>query len=116
MLARRAASIARASRSGSNSPVVLHERRSLPKAAAKAIQKQRDHIDEGIDGILREGIDDGTIRPASVVLTRLAVTGMTNWAYTWFDATGSLSADEISDHFVDILRNGLAGPSVSATP
>ncbi len=41
---------------------------------------------------------------------------MTNWAYTWFDATGSLSADEISDHFVAILRNGLAGPSVSATP
>ncbi len=37
--------------------VVLHERRSLPNAAANAIRKQRDHIDEVVDGILREGID-----------------------------------------------------------
>jgi AcrR family transcriptional regulator len=90
--------------------VVLHERRSLPKAAAKDIQRKRDHIDEVIDGILREGMEDGTIRQLPVGLTRLAITGMTNWAYTWFDATGSLSVDEIADLFVDLLRNGVGGP------
>ena len=90
--------------------VVLHERRSLPEPATVGIQEKRDHVDAVIDGILRAGIADGTIRPGSVRLTRLAITGMTNWAYTWFDPTGSLSVDEIADVFLDLLHHGVAGP------
>jgi TetR/AcrR family transcriptional regulator, cholesterol catabolism regulator len=90
--------------------VVLHERRSLPEPATVAIQEKRDHVDAVIDGILRAGIADGTIRPGSVRLTRLAISGMTNWAYTWFDPTGSLSIDGIADVFLDLLHHGLAGP------
>ena len=62
----------------------------------------------------REGIEDGAIRELPVGLTRLAITGMTNWAYTWFDPTGSLSVDEIADLFVDLLRNGVGAPPAPA--
>lgn len=87
--------------------VVLHERRSLPPDAAKRNQAQRDRVDAIIDSILTAGINDGSIRPVSVPIARLALTGMVNWAYTWYQRPGPLSADAIADGFVDILRHGL---------
>lgn len=88
--------------------VVLHERRSVPADAAAQLQAQRDRVDAIIDGAIRQGIDDGTIRPLPPALTRLAITGMTNWAYTWYDPAGTLTVDEIADVFVDLLRHGVA--------
>jgi TetR/AcrR family transcriptional regulator, cholesterol catabolism regulator len=90
--------------------VVLHEHRSLPEPATVGIREKRDHVDAVIDGILRSGIADGSIRPGSVRLTRLAITGMTSWASTWLDPAGSPSADEIARAFLDLLHHGVAGP------
>jgi AcrR family transcriptional regulator len=91
--------------------VVIHERRSLPERATVSIQEKRDHIDAVIDGILRAGIDDGTIRRGSVRLTRLAITSMTNGAHTWLEPAGSPSVAEIADALIDLLHNGVAGPA-----
>jgi AcrR family transcriptional regulator len=91
--------------------VVLHERRSIPADAAVALQEMRDRVDAIIDEILRTGMEDGTIRPLPLGLTRLAITGMANWAYTWFDSSGSLTADEIAEHFIDLIRSGVRGPA-----
>ena len=88
--------------------VVLHERRSVPAEAAAKLQSKRDRVDAIIDAILDEGMNDGTIRRLPPALTRLAITGMTNWAYTWYDPDGSLTADEIADAFIDLMRNGVA--------
>jgi AcrR family transcriptional regulator len=93
-----------------NVTVVLHERRSLPRGAAKSVQRKRDRVDEIIDGIIEAGIEDGTIREVPVVLLRLALTGMANWAYTWFHADGSLSEEEIAAVFIDLLRHGVDPP------
>jgi AcrR family transcriptional regulator len=87
--------------------VVLHERRSLPKGAAKAVQAQRDRIDAIIDGIIEEGIAADQIVDHPPGLIRLALTGMTNWAYTWYDPGGSLSADAIADSFASFLLDGI---------
>jgi TetR/AcrR family transcriptional regulator, cholesterol catabolism regulator len=92
--------------------VVLHERRSVPAEAAVELQAKRDRVDAIIDGILRQGMEDGTVRPLPLGLTRLAITGMTNWAYTWYDPEGTLDVDEIADFFLDLLRHGLAGDAV----
>jgi AcrR family transcriptional regulator len=93
--------------------VVLHERRSIPDEAAVELQEKRDRVDEIIDEILRSGMEDGTIRPLPLALTRLAITGMANWAYTWFDSSGSLTADEIAEHFIDLIRSGVRGPAAN---
>jgi AcrR family transcriptional regulator len=87
--------------------VVLHERRSLPPEAAAAIQVQRDHIDAIIDRMLEAGIADGSLREFDVPVARLALTGMTNWAYTWFRSEGDYSADELATQFFDVLLHGL---------
>ncbi len=93
--------------------VVLHERRSVPPEAATKLQAKRDRVDAIIDEILQQGFDEGTIRPLPLRLTRLAITGMTNWAYTWFDPNGSLRVEEIAKGFVDLLRHGVEGPAAS---
>jgi AcrR family transcriptional regulator len=87
--------------------VVLHERRSLPEESAEAIQVQRDRVDEIIDGIIAAGIADGEIASLSPAMVRLALTGMTNWAYTWYDADGSLTAEQIAESFATILFDGI---------
>jgi len=88
--------------------VVLQERRSLPPDAAEAVQRQRDHIDALLDGFITDGIAQGSFRELNVPLVRLALTGMTNWAVTWFRPNGDLGADEIADGFIDLLLRGMA--------
>lgn len=87
--------------------VVLQERRSLPSRNSKAIQKQRDRIDEIIDGILRDGVRTRTFRNVDPALTRLALTGMCNWAYAWFRPDGKHSPDRIAEHFAGIFLDGI---------
>ena len=87
--------------------VVLHERRSLPPDAAVAVQAQRDRVDAIIDGIIVDGIRDGEIVEHRPAVLRLALTGMTNWAYTWYDPVGPLAAEELADEFAAILFDGM---------
>jgi TetR/AcrR family transcriptional regulator, cholesterol catabolism regulator len=87
--------------------VVLQERRSLPRRNVKPIQKQRDRIDEIIDGILEQGIRDGVFRAGNPALTRLALTGMCNWAYAWFRPGGRQTPEQIADHFTRIFLDGI---------
>jgi AcrR family transcriptional regulator len=88
--------------------VVLQERRSLPRRYERPIQKQRDRIDEIIDDILREGIEAGKFRNVEPSLTRLALTGMCNWAYAWYRPGGSHSPEQIADHFAEIFLRGIS--------
>ena len=87
--------------------VVLHEWRSLPSRSVGAIQKQRDRIDEIIDDIIEAGVKGGTFRSVDPVLTRLALTGMCNWAYAWFRPGGRYAAEQIADHFASIFLDGI---------
>jgi TetR/AcrR family transcriptional regulator, cholesterol catabolism regulator len=87
--------------------LVLHERRALPAGAAEHIQQQRDEVDALIDKVIRDGIREGVLRDINVTLGRLALTGMTNWAYEWYRASGPLRPDQISSVFSDVVLNGL---------
>jgi len=87
--------------------VVLQERRSLPRRYMKPIQKQRDRIDEIIDGIIVEGIRRKVFREGEPILTRLALTGMCNWAYQWYRPGGRQTPEQIADHFSAIFLQGI---------
>jgi AcrR family transcriptional regulator len=87
--------------------VVLHERRSLDRRQARSIQRQRDRVDEVIDSILVEGVRQGAFRDLDIRLTRLAMTGMCNWAYEWYSPEGSFEPKQIAAHFADLLLRGI---------
>lgn len=91
--------------------VVLQERGSLPARHLKPIQKQRDRIDEILDEIIQCGVDTGDFRTLDVPLTRLALTGMCNWAYAWYHADGRLQPDQIADYFGSIFLEGISSPA-----
>jgi len=86
---------------------VLHERRSLPNDVAAELQGQRDNIDAMIDEVIRAGIAEGAFAKVNVTLARLALTGMVNWAYEWYQPGGALDPKTISTAFGELLLNGL---------
>lgn len=88
--------------------VVLRERRSLPPKDAKEVQQQRDLVDGIIDTIIRDGISEGDFRDADIRLSRLAITGMCNWAYEWYDSKGTYDLPEIIDHFAEMAIRALS--------
>jgi TetR/AcrR family transcriptional regulator, cholesterol catabolism regulator len=91
--------------------VVLQERSSLPARHLKPIQKQRDRIDEILDQILQVGMDTGEFRRLDVPLTRLALTGMCNWAYAWYHADGRLQPEQIATYFGTVFLDGISRPA-----
>jgi hypothetical protein len=40
-------------------------------------------------------------------LTARAMLGIMNWTITWYRSDGPLGIDEISDHYSELLLNGL---------
>lgn len=94
--------------------VVLHERRSLPSAAAARIQRKRDRVDEIIDQVIRAGQEEGSLRELDPHIVRLALTGMCNWSYTWYRTGGGLSANDIAEAFLDLFVNGIGTRKRSA--
>ena len=88
--------------------VVLQERGALPARHMKSIQKQRDRIDQILDQILRDGVESHHFRKLDVALTRLALTGMCNWAYTWYRPGGRLTPEHIADYFSMVLLEGIS--------
>ena len=86
---------------------VLRERRSLPPEAVAAMQHERDSIDAMIDSVISQGIEEGTFIDVSVTLTRLALTGMVNWAYEWYRPSGPRDTEAIASAFSRLFLDGL---------
>ena len=57
------------------------------------------------------GIKSGEFRKVDPRLTTLAVFGMCNWAYQWYQPKGKLKPRQIADFFASLLFEGLAADS-----
>lgn len=64
-----------------------------------------------VQGIIRDGIADGTFRDVDPQLASLAVFGVNNWAYHWYSQKGSHSSTELAQQFFDFLVNGIGSGS-----
>jgi len=96
--------------------VFFEHHRELSKRSSAAIQTKRDAYQEIVEEIVRRGIANGEFRDIDPRLTTLAVFGMCNWAYQWYQADGRLQPREIARFFADLLYEGLAvDPSASTT-
>jgi AcrR family transcriptional regulator len=80
----------------------------LTSESAARFRALKREIDKAMQGLIAEGMADGSIAPADVTLTGFTLAGALNWPARWHKADGRLSAEEVAVQMVDILTRGLA--------
>ena len=86
---------------------VLTNLASLKPSDRAKIIARRDQFDAALRGIIKEGIDDGSLRPCDTKLTGFFIMGAINWIPTWFSDKGSKSGKEVADKFIELFVDGL---------
>jgi len=77
------------------------------------IRKQRARYTAIVDGILRDGVDEGVFRTADPKMSALQIFGMCNYAWTWYQPDGARSVEDIARLFARNILDGLAGPATA---
>ena len=49
--------------------------------------------------VLKQGNEAGCFKVDNVRLTSLAIMNMTTFTYTWYRESGSMTADDLAEHF-----------------
>ena len=87
--------------------VFFSEEANLPPRFARALARQKDRYDKGVERIVEEGVRSGVFREMSPRLVVFAVLGMVNWVHKWYNPRGSWGAEEISAAFLSLIEGGL---------
>jgi AcrR family transcriptional regulator len=82
--------------------------RSAEEPAMAEVRRLREEFSAILVDILRRGVAAGAFATANPQLTAVQIFGMVNWAWTWFDPDGPLTAIEIADQFSRTVIGGLA--------
>jgi AcrR family transcriptional regulator len=97
--------------------VFLHDFRSLNPEHRKRIVEARDVYDHQLRSLIDEGQKEELVCPdVESKYASLAVLGMSNWVYQWYQPRGRLKGDEIAQHFADFVLAGLACDRSIHTP
>ena len=87
--------------------MVRAEEQDLSPVMSRHIKSLKSEIDQGIRALIREGIEDGSIRECDPKMTAFALAGALNWIAHWFREDQSLSAADVAETFVTIFEMGL---------
>ncbi len=71
------------------------------------IKQKRARYQGMVEDIVRRGNDSGAFGNAEPRLVALAIFGMCNWAYQWYDPEGPLSPRELAIQFWSYLVRGI---------
>jgi len=91
--------------------VFFEHHRELPARYQKTIREKRDFYQQSVEDILVEGIVNGSFRKVDPRLATLALFGMCNWAYQWYQNRGDKSSREIAEFFADLYLKGIRAES-----
>jgi AcrR family transcriptional regulator len=71
------------------------------------VRSMRRQYSALVRDIIRRGIDEGVFADVDPTIASLHLFGMCNWSWTWFQADGTLTAEEIADEFSRTFLHGL---------
>lgn len=72
------------------------------------IKKKRDQFKQIIIEVVSEGQECGEFRKdLPIEITSMAILGMVNWTYKWYQQSGPKTIGEIGNVFVDLILHGL---------
>lgn len=72
------------------------------------IQQRRSRHQERLVAQFREAAQAGLIQTPDPRVTVNGMLGMCNWLHRWYRPNGSMGADQIAEHFADVLLRGIA--------
>lgn len=89
--------------------IYLREMRNLTNEHAETIKDKREEFRLNVAKVIADGIQAGEFQAhLSPGITSLAILGVTNWSYQWFNPAGELSVEELADRYIDIILHGVA--------
>jgi AcrR family transcriptional regulator len=89
------------------SAVLLFEHRSLEGRQHARHVPNRDKFENLWRDVLREGVRTRQFVCDDIALSARAILGILNWTITWYRPNGSLTVEQIADHYSKLLLNGL---------
>ena len=87
--------------------VHFHEWRHLEPERQAVIRARRDEYEGYIRQIIRIGVAGGEFMPNDERLISLQVLSLLNWTYQWYSPGGTWNADDLANHFFELLMLGL---------
>jgi len=91
-----------------HSRVITREARNLPPDGREMFRKNQKTYEKLWSTILEEGQASRDFVIENVSITRLAILSMHNYTLNWVRPGGSLTAEQISQHYCRILLGGIA--------
>jgi AcrR family transcriptional regulator len=88
--------------------VFFEHYRELADEHKAAIKDKRDRYEQRVKATIEAGVQAGDFRQVDVRLATLALAGMCNWSYQWYDPEGALTSREVAQIFWGILMHGFA--------
>jgi AcrR family transcriptional regulator len=89
------------------SAVLLFEHRSLEGRQHARHVPNRDKFENLWRDVLRDGVRTRQFVCDDIPLSARAILGILNWTITWYRPNGSLTVEQIADHYSNLLLNGL---------
>lgn len=79
----------------------------LNRVPGGEIRKFQKRLDSAVRALLTEGMQDGSIRDCNPALTSALLFGAFNWVPRWLSPKSSVTVDDVSDGFWDIIVRGI---------
>ncbi|WP_406630668.1 TetR/AcrR family transcriptional regulator [Amycolatopsis sp. WGS_07] len=76
------------------------------EAMAEGRRMRAEYLDL-VRGVLSAGIAAGEFRACDVDVRSLLIFGSAQWAWTWFDPAGPVSAEQVGAQLVELVLSGL---------
>jgi AcrR family transcriptional regulator len=87
--------------------ILFREEEGLPANVLESIRAQKRQYNKIIEEVFAEGITEGLFEPTSSLWLQMnSILSMCTWVYKWYKPQRKYNAENISQHFIEILENG----------
>lgn len=72
------------------------------------VKNKRNRFKGIIKQVIQDGVDNGEFRKdLSVDITTMAILGMVNWTYKWYQRDGEKTIEEIANYYIDFMMQAI---------
>ncbi len=81
------------------------DEKDLPLDRKEKIRDMKRDVDNKLTRVIERGIEDGSFDVKDPKMASLCVAGMVTWIYTWYQADGRSTPDEIAERMTEYVLN-----------